>query len=61
VLKSPEHYTLQVGLNAMLGSFSANYRYVAAGAIIAIIPVVIVFVAMQRAFMRGILSGAVKG
>jgi len=60
VLRSQEHYTLQVGLSTMIQSFAANYRLVAAGAVIATVPVIIVFLAMQNTFVRGILMGSGK-
>ncbi len=60
VLKSPEHYTLQVGLSSMIGTFVDNYRYVAAGSVLAIVPVIIVFLFMQKYFERGIFAGASK-
>ncbi len=60
VLKSPEHFTLQVGLSYLIGTFVDNFRYVAAGGIISIIPVVIVFVFMQKYFERGLFSGSGK-
>ncbi len=61
VLKSREQYTLQVGLSYMIGSFADNYRYVAAGAVLAVVPVLIVFLALQNFFERGLFTGAVKG
>lgn len=60
VLKSPENYTLQVGLSYMIGTFINNYRFVAAGAVLATIPMIIVFLLMQKYFERGIFAGSVK-
>ncbi|HOJ18611.1 MAG: carbohydrate ABC transporter permease [Ignavibacteriales bacterium] len=60
VLKSPENYTLQVGLSYMMGTFVNNYRYVAAGSVIAIIPVLILFLASQKHFQRGLFMGSGK-
>ncbi|MBM4162280.1 MAG: carbohydrate ABC transporter permease [Ignavibacteria bacterium] len=60
VLKSREHFTLQVGLSYLIGAFSDNYRYVAAGAVLAAIPVLLVFLGMQKYFERGIFAGATK-
>lgn len=60
VLKSPENFTVQVGLSYMLGTFVDNYRYVAAGAVLAVIPVVSVFIFMQRHFERGLFAGSEK-
>lgn len=58
VLKSPENYTLQVGLSFMMGTFVDNFRYVAAGAVLSILPVFIVFVVMQKHFERGLFAGS---
>ncbi len=60
VLKSPEHFTLQVGLSYLIGTFVDNFRYVAAGGILSIIPVIVVFIFMQKYFERGLFSGSVK-
>ncbi len=60
VIKSPEYYTLQVGLSYMMGTFVDNFRYVAAGAVVSIIPVIIVFVFMQKYFERGLFAGSEK-
>jgi len=58
VLKSPENYTLQVGLSFMMGTFVDNFRYVAAGAVLSILPVFAVFVLMQKHFERGLFAGS---
>lgn len=54
-------YTLPVGINNLQGMFSANWRFIAAGSIIATIPIIIFFLAMQRYFISGENDGAVKG
>jgi putative chitobiose transport system permease protein len=61
VLQETEKFTLPVGLSYLMGTFSANFKFVAAGAVIAIIPVIAVYLFMQRYFIQGILSGGVKG
>lgn len=60
VLSKQEMYTLPVGLNHLQGVFSANWRYIAAGAIISMIPILIFFLALQRYFISGAMQGAVK-
>lgn len=60
VLKSPENYTLQVGLSYMIGTFVNNYRFVAAGSVIAMIPVILVFLISQKHFQRGLFMGSGK-
>jgi putative chitobiose transport system permease protein len=61
ILQESAKFTLPVGLSYLMGAFSANFKFVAAGAVIAIIPVLLVYVFMQRYFIEGILSGGVKG
>ena len=61
VLTKESLYTLPVGVNDLQGMFSANWRYIAAGAIISTIPIIIFFIAMQKYFVSGSTEGAVKG
>jgi len=60
MLPTMEHKTLQVGLMALQGAFQSDFRGVAAGVTMTVIPIIIFFVALQRQFIRG-LTGAVKG
>ena len=61
VLTKESLYTLPVGVNNLQGMFSSNWRYIAAGSIISIIPIIIFFLSMQRYFISGENEGAVKG
>ncbi|ALO06922.1 binding-protein-dependent transport systems inner membrane component [Streptomyces venezuelae] len=61
VLSDPGKYTLTVGLQYLNGTFSANPRVIAAGTMIAFLPIVAVFATLQRFFFRGVEEGAVKG
>ncbi len=54
-------YTLPVGVNDLQGMFSANWRYIAAGSIISIIPIIVFFLFMQKYIVSGQNEGAVKG
>jgi putative chitobiose transport system permease protein len=60
VLKSPDKYPLAVGLLYLSGLFAHNTRYVAAGAVMMTLPMIVVFLLLQRYFLRGITIGAVK-
>lgn len=60
MLRNRDLYTLPVGLSTLRGMFSADFRLIAAGAIMVIIPILIAFLFAQRYFVSG-LSGAVKG
>jgi putative chitobiose transport system permease protein len=60
VLKSPDKYPLAVGLLYLSGLFAHNTRYVAAGAVMMTLPMIVVFLVLQRYFLRGITIGGVK-
>jgi len=61
VLTDPDKYTLTVGLQYLNSTFSANPRLIAAGTMIAFLPIVAVFAALQRFFFKGVEEGAIKG
>ena len=61
ILTKDSLYTLPVGINDLQGAFSANYRLIAAGSIVSIIPIVIFFLSLQKYFIQGSTEGAVKG
>ncbi|MGI5990360.1 MAG: carbohydrate ABC transporter permease [Lachnospiraceae bacterium] len=53
--------TLPVGLKNMVGEYTINYGQLAAGAIIAVIPTLILFSFVQKNLVGGLSAGAVKG
>ena len=61
VLTEDKMFTLPVGINNLQGIFSSNWRYIAAGSIISIIPIIVFFLSLQRYFVSGQNEGAVKG
>lgn len=61
VLTNEKLFTLPVGINNLSSAFSADYRLVAAGSIVSIIPIIIFFLALQKYFIQGQNDGAVKG
>jgi multiple sugar transport system permease protein len=61
VLQSPNKLTLTVGLSYLQGEFSADPRTIAAGAMIALVPILVLFAILQRYFFRGVGEGAIKG
>ena len=58
-LNNPELRTLSVGLYALRGENVVDWTGIAAGASISILPVIMIFIVLQRYFVEGI-SGAVK-
>ncbi|HEX7022307.1 MAG TPA: carbohydrate ABC transporter permease [Trueperaceae bacterium] len=61
VTRSSEMRTLQVGLVLLREEVPLFYGLHMAGAVLAAIPVIIVFFAFQRYFLRGVTVGALKG
>jgi multiple sugar transport system permease protein len=53
--------TWPVGLQLMVGEFQLPWGLVAAGGMISIVPILVFFAVAQRALVRGLLVGAVKG
>ncbi|MEF2247036.1 MULTISPECIES: carbohydrate ABC transporter permease [unclassified Paenibacillus] len=60
VLNDPSKYPIASALTYLNGQFSYNFGWIAAGTIISVIPIIIVFLFTQKYYMEGI-SGAVKG
>jgi raffinose/stachyose/melibiose transport system permease protein len=55
------NFTMTLGYLALNGSLTADQGLLMAGALIVIAPVLIIFIAMQRYFVAGMMSGAIKG
>jgi len=61
VLTDDRLYTLPVAVSNLLGEHAQDIELMMAGAVITVLPVVAVFVALQRYYIEGIVSGGVKG
>ncbi|MCR5675929.1 MAG: carbohydrate ABC transporter permease [Lachnospiraceae bacterium] len=53
--------TLQIGIKMFISQYSAEYGLIMAASVLSLIPVLIVFMALQKYFVAGITTGAVKG
>ena len=60
-LKSQEKKTIQLGLKMFIGQYSSQYGLIMAGSVLSLIPVLIVFICLQRYFVEGIASTGLKG
>jgi raffinose/stachyose/melibiose transport system permease protein len=60
-ISDPDKYTLPRTLAEFKGEFSTNYPALFAGVLIASAPLVTAYVFLQRWFIAGLTSGAVKG
>lgn len=61
MLAGEEYYTLTLGLNPLRGTFYSDPRLIAAGTVIALVPILAVFGLLQRYFFRGLQAGGIKG
>ena len=61
LLQQNNLWTVPLGLLSFLGPFSTDFQLLSAAIVIAALPVVIVYVALQRFFVSGLTAGAVKG
>lgn len=60
-LRSPELWTVQLGLRTFVSQYNADYALIMTGAVISTLPIAIVFLLGQRYFIEGIASTGVKG
>ncbi len=61
VLRSQSKLTLPLGLASLLSPYGNNYSVLIAGSVMAIIPILILFISFQRYFIEGMTAGGVKG
>jgi arabinosaccharide transport system permease protein len=61
VLRTNRMFTLPIGLAGLMSPYGNNYDLLFSGAVAAIIPIVILFLLNQRAFISGLTAGGVKG
>lgn len=60
-LKTETKKTIQLGLKMFIGQFAAEYGLIMAGSIITLIPVLIVFLSLQKYFVEGVAATGLKG
>ena len=60
-LKSQEKKTIQLGLKMFIGQYSSDYGLIMAGSVLSLVPVLIVFMILQKYFVEGVASTGLKG
>jgi multiple sugar transport system permease protein len=60
-LKTESKKTLQIGLRMFIGQNSSEYGLIMAASVLSLIPVLVVFLALQKYFVEGIAATGVKG
>jgi multiple sugar transport system permease protein len=58
---SPEMRTVQLGLQTFAGGFLTDWNLLMAAAIVVSLPLIVLFVFLQRYFVEGITTTGVKG
>ena len=60
VLRTDEMFTLPIGLAGLLTPYGNNYDVLISGAVLTVVPIIILFFLFQRYFISGLTIGAVK-
>lgn len=60
-LTKNELKTIQIGLRMFISQYSAEYGLIMAASVIALIPVLVIFLSLQKYFVQGVASSALKG
>ncbi len=61
ILNDPGKRTLPVGIAAFHGQYLTDWGVVFAASLIAIVPIILLFIFMQKYFIKGIMAGSLKG
>ena len=61
MLQTPERQPLSVAIFSLKGLYADDYSLIMAGTLVSIAPVMLLFFLLQREFISGLTSGAVKG
>ncbi|MEN6408252.1 MAG: carbohydrate ABC transporter permease [Anaerolineaceae bacterium] len=61
IINTPAKRTLPVGIATFQGVHTTNWGLIFAASLIAIVPVLIMFISLQKYFVKGMVAGAIKG
>jgi multiple sugar transport system permease protein len=61
VLTGQEHYTLPIGLASLAREHAQDSELMMAGSVVTVMPVLLLFLSLQRYYLEGLLLGSVKG
>jgi multiple sugar transport system permease protein len=59
-ISSPEKRTLPLGIYSFLGQYSVEWHYLMAAALVTVVPVVVLFLLVEKYLVNGLTAGAVK-
>lgn len=60
-LRSPDLWTIQIGLKSFINQYNAEYALIMTGSVLSVLPIVVIFLAGQRYFVEGIATTGLKG
>ncbi len=61
VINDDNMFPVSLGLPSLIGPYTQEYGAVMAGSFMVTLPILLIFLIMQRRFIEGIMAGAVKG
>jgi len=60
-LRSPELWTIQLGLRSFISQYNAEYALIMTGSVLSVLPIALIFVLGQKYFVEGIATSGLKG
>ncbi|MDI6102627.1 carbohydrate ABC transporter permease [Actinoplanes sp. NEAU-A12] len=60
-LRSPDLWTVQLGLKSFISQYNAEYALIMTGSVLSVLPIVVIFLAGQRYFVEGVATTGLKG
>jgi ABC-type glycerol-3-phosphate transport system permease component len=60
-ISSPDTKTLQSALYLLVGRYSTDWPHLSAALVMAITPIILVYLVLQRQFVKGLTAGAIRG
>jgi arabinosaccharide transport system permease protein len=61
VLRTNDRYTLPIGLASQIDPYGTGFQVLLPGAVLAVLPIVVVFILNQKYFISGLTVGGIKG
>ncbi len=60
-LRSPDLWTIQLGLRSFINQYNAEYALIMTGSVLSVLPIAVIFLLGQRYFVEGIATTGLKG
>jgi multiple sugar transport system permease protein len=61
LLHNSQRFTLPIGLTQLVSLYQTSYGTLMAGTLLSVLPVIVLFMLLQKEFVAGLTAGAVKG